>query len=64
VPFAVTIDDKTPIDNTVTIRDRDTKAQVRVSINNVVAIIIDAVLRKLTINEIARSMGLQLISRG
>ena len=64
VPFAVTIDDKTPIDNTVTIRDRDTKAQVRVSINDVVSIIIDAVLRKLTINEIARSMGLQLISRG
>lgn len=64
VPFAVTIDDKTPIDNTVTIRDRDTKAQVRVGINNVVTIIIDAVLRKLTINEIARSMGLQLISRG
>uniref|UniRef100_UPI000A901A1C His/Gly/Thr/Pro-type tRNA ligase C-terminal domain-containing protein n=1 Tax=Vulcanisaeta sp. JCM 14467 TaxID=1295370 RepID=UPI000A901A1C len=29
VPFAITIDDKTPVDNTVTIRDRDTKAQVR-----------------------------------
>lgn len=63
VPFAITIDDKTPIDNTVTIRDRDTKAQVRVGIDDVIRIINDAVSRRLTIAEIARSMGLQLIVR-
>lgn len=64
VPFAITIDDKTPpVDNTVTIRDRDTKAQVRVNISEVIRIINDAVLRRLSIAEIAKSMGLQLIVR-
>ncbi len=64
VPFAITIDDKTPpADNTVTIRDRDTKAQVRVNVGEVIRIINDAVLRRLSITEIAKSMGLQLIVR-
>ncbi|MCG2865012.1 MAG: glycine--tRNA ligase [Vulcanisaeta sp.] len=63
VPFAITIDDKTPVDNTVTIRDRDTKAQVRVGVSDVVNIVVNAVSRKLTINELAKSMGLQLITR-
>ena len=63
VPFAITIDDKTPIDNTVTIRDRDTKAQIRVSISEVIKIINDAISRRLSITEIAKSMGLQLIVR-
>ncbi len=39
VPFAVTIDDKTPMDNTVTVRDRDTTSQVRVSIDSLVSVI-------------------------
>ncbi len=63
VPFAITIDDKTPIDGTVTIRDRDTKAQIRVKVNDAIRIIADAISRKLSIMDIARSMGLQLIIR-
>ncbi|GGP21953.1 glycine--tRNA ligase [Thermocladium modestius] len=39
VPFAVTIDDKTPMDNTVTLRDRDTTSQVRVPVDSLVAVI-------------------------
>ena len=39
VPFAVTIDDKTPTDNTVTLRDRDTTSQVRVPIDSLVSTI-------------------------
>ncbi len=63
VPFAITIDDKTPIDGTVTIRDRDTKAQVRVGVSDIIKIINDAISRRLSITEIAKSMGLQLIVR-
>ncbi|ADY00557.1 glycyl-tRNA synthetase [Vulcanisaeta moutnovskia 768-28] len=63
VPFAITIDDKTPIDSTVTIRDRDTKAQIRVSMNDIIKVITDAIFRRISIIEIAKSMGLQLIIR-
>lgn len=34
-PLAVTIDEKTPVDNTVTIRDRDTRRQIRVKLGDV-----------------------------
>lgn len=34
-PLAVTIDEKTPVDHTVTIRNRDDKRQVRVKIEDV-----------------------------
>jgi len=34
-PLAVTIDERTPVDGTVTIRDRDTRRQVRVKIGDV-----------------------------
>ncbi len=63
VPFAITIDDKTPIDNTVTIRDRDTKAQIRISIDRITQVITEVISKRSTINEIAKSMGLQLIIR-
>ncbi len=63
VPFAITIDDKTPVDNTVTVRDRDTKAQVRVNTNDIVRVIAEAILKRQSVNDIARLMGLQVIVR-
>ncbi len=64
VPFAITIDDKTPVDNTVTIRDRDTRAQVRVGANGVIRVMEEAISKKLSVNDIARLMGgLQVIVR-
>ncbi len=36
VPFAITVDFDTPSTNTVTVRDRDTKKQVRIPINELV----------------------------
>ncbi|MFB6471113.1 MAG: glycine--tRNA ligase [Vulcanisaeta sp. AZ3] len=63
VPYAITVDEKTPIENTVTIRDRDTKAQVRVGINEVVKLIQDASERRLTVNDLAKELGLELIVR-
>ncbi len=35
-PYCITIDEKTPIDNTVTIRDRDTTRQIRVKISELI----------------------------
>lgn len=43
-PLAVTIDEKTPVDGTVTIRDRDTRRQVRVRLDAVPSFV-DAVRR-------------------
>ncbi len=34
-PLAITIDEKTPVDNTVTVRDRDSRRQVRVELGEV-----------------------------
>jgi len=49
VPFAITIDDQTPKDGTVTLRDRDTTAQVRISIDSLVSDISLRINRKRTI---------------
>jgi glycyl-tRNA synthetase len=54
-PLAVTIDEKTPVDGTVTIRDRDTKRQVRVGIDEVAAFV-DTVKRGASFSEAAEAL--------
>ncbi len=54
-PLAVTIDEKTPVDGTVTIRDRDTKRQVRVGIDGVAAFV-DMVKRGASFSEAAEAL--------
>ncbi|WP_291766663.1 glycine--tRNA ligase [Caldivirga sp. UBA161] len=61
-PLAVTIDADTLKDNTVTVRDRDSRAQVRVKIQDLASIIRD-LLKGKPINEVAAERNLQLIVR-
>ena len=46
-PYCITVDDKTPKDKTITVRDRDSTKQIRVKIKE-----LREVLRKLIFNEI------------
>jgi glycyl-tRNA synthetase len=39
IPFGITIDHQTPQDNTVTLRERDTQAQVRIKLDELVPVI-------------------------
>ena len=52
VPFAVTVDFQTLEDDTVTIRERDTMVQVRLSKKDVTATIFDIVHKRLTWDEV------------
>ena len=61
-PLAVTIDADTLKDNTVTVRDRDSRAQIRVKIQDLVSVIRD-LLKGKPINEVAAERNLQLIVR-
>jgi len=61
-PLAVTIDADTLKDNTVTVRDRDSRAQVRVKIQDLVPVIRDLIKGK-SINEVAAERNLPLIVR-
>jgi len=54
-PLAVTIDEKTPVDSTVTIRDRDTRRQVRLRIDDVVTFV-DMVKRGVGFSEVAEAL--------
>lgn len=55
-PLAVTIDEKTPVDGTVTIRDRDSRRQVRVRMDQVAAFAA-MVRRGASFDEAARAVG-------
>ena len=55
-PLAVTIDEKTPVDGTVTIRDRDTKRQVRVKLGDVVTFV-SMVAGGASFDDAARALG-------
>ncbi|ABW01182.1 glycine--tRNA ligase [Caldivirga maquilingensis] len=61
-PLAVTVDADTLKDNTVTVRDRDSRVQVRVKVQDLVSIIRE-LLRGKSINEVAVERNLQLIVR-
>lgn len=62
-PLAVTIDADTLKDNTVTIRDRDTRAQIRVKISDLLDVVKELVRGK-SINDVAKERGLPVITRG
>jgi len=62
-PLAVTVDADTLKDNSVTVRDRDTRMQVRVGMGELVNVIRELVKGK-PINELARERNLPLITRG
>ncbi|MCU7786558.1 glycine--tRNA ligase [Pyrobaculum sp. 3827-6] len=55
-PLAVTIDEKTPVDGTVTVRDRDSRRQVRVKLRDVAAFV-SMVRRGLSFDEVARELN-------
>ena len=55
-PLAVTIDEKTPVDGTVTVRDRDSRRQVRVKLREVSAFV-SMVRRGLSFDEVARELN-------
>ncbi|MEZ0319374.1 MAG: glycine--tRNA ligase [Pyrobaculum sp.] len=55
-PLAVTIDEKTPVDGTVTIRDRDTRRQVRARLDSAPAFVA-AVRRGASFDEAAEAVG-------
>lgn len=61
-PFAITIDTDTLKDNTVTIRDRDSREQIRVSISDVPRITRE-LLKGKDMRQIAHENGLTLITR-
>ncbi|WP_069807668.1 glycine--tRNA ligase [Vulcanisaeta thermophila] len=63
VPLAITIDEETLRDNTVTIRDRDTKVQVRVGINDVPIIIKKAVEENKTLSRLIDELKLTIYTR-
>ena len=48
IPFGVTVDFQTLIDNTVTLRDRDSMAQVRVAISQLLPLILQLVAETIT----------------
>jgi glycyl-tRNA synthetase len=54
-PLAVTIDERTPVDGTVTVRDRDTRRQVRVKIDDVAGFV-DMVRRGVSFSEAAKAL--------
>ncbi|MFB0973854.1 MAG: His/Gly/Thr/Pro-type tRNA ligase C-terminal domain-containing protein, partial [Bacteroidales bacterium] len=51
-PFCVTVDNQTPTDGTVTLRDRDTMEQVRMPISE----LHDFIEKKVTINNLLRKL--------
>ncbi len=63
VPIAVTIDERTPQDRTVTLRDRDTKAQIRVPIDEVYDIVRQVIERRVSITDIGKERGYEIIVR-
>lgn len=58
IPFAVTIDQETPKDNTVTVRERDTTLQVRVGLDELPQIILDLSVGKLAWSDLVEERGL------
>jgi len=54
-PLAVTIDEKTPVDGTVTIRDRDTRRQVRIRLDDV-QVFVDMVRRGVEFSIVAETL--------
>ena len=64
VPVAVTIDERTPQDETVTLRDRDTKIQIRAPMREVYSIVRQVIEEKRSLVDIGRERGYEIIVRG
>jgi len=60
IPFAITIDMKSPIDKTVTLRERDSCKQIRIPISEVVVKLRDLVDKKVTWDNIMKSYPEQI----
>ncbi len=58
IPFGITVDFQTVKDNTVTLRERDSTQQVRLSIGEVATIIYDLVEENLSWNHLVKARGL------
>ncbi len=63
IPIAVTIDERTPNDNTVTLRDRDTKLQIRVPIEDIYHIVKEVIENRKSLREIGLRRGYEIIER-
>lgn len=58
IPFAITVDFQTLEDNTVTIRDRDSMQQIRLSISDVPSLIVNLLSHIITWNDVTIKYGL------
>ncbi len=63
VPIALTVDERTVEDNTVTLRDRDTKTQIRVKLDQVYDIVSRVIQNRGSLIEIGKLLGLEIITR-
>ncbi len=63
IPVAITVDEKTPENNTVTMRDRDTRLQIRVPVNEVYPILREVVEERRSLREIGLERGFEIIER-
>ncbi|NPA23475.1 MAG: glycine--tRNA ligase [Crenarchaeota archaeon] len=63
VPIAVTVDDRTVEDGTVTLRDRDTRIQIRAKISDIYSIVRSVIEEKRDLVNVGRELGLEVIER-
>ncbi|NPA71147.1 MAG: glycine--tRNA ligase [Crenarchaeota archaeon] len=63
IPIAITVDDRTVEDNTVTLRDRDTKMQVRAKISDVYNIVRSVIEDRKNLLNLGKELGLELVER-
>lgn len=61
-PLAITVDERTPKDGTVTVRDRDTRAQIRIPRDRVVDTVLSIISGR-SVLELARSAGYELVTQ-
>lgn len=61
-PLAITVDERTPRDGTVTVRDRDTRIQIRIPVDKAVDIV-RAVISGRNIVELARAAGYEVVAQ-
>ena len=63
VPIAITVDERTVEDNTVTLRERDTKLQIRVPIREIYSVIREVVENRRSVRDIGIERGFEIIER-
>ncbi len=63
IPIAITVDDRTADDDTVTLRDRDTKRQIRAKIRDIYKIVRTVIEERRSLMDLGRELGLEIVER-